>query len=70
MKKKVFYLVCVVVLGIATWNVVSQSNNEVSLSDVALDNIEALASGEAIKPCKSYGEVLCSYNDIWVYSQQ
>jgi hypothetical protein len=69
MKKKVFYLVCVAVIGIAAWNVVSQNSNEVSLSDMALDNIEALASGEATIPCKGFGSVHCSYNDIWVYSQ-
>ncbi|MDR1340907.1 MAG: NVEALA domain-containing protein [Prevotellaceae bacterium] len=69
MKKKVFYLVCVAIIGIAAWNV-SKSNNDVSLSDVALDNIEALASGEATKPCKGFGSVLCSYNNIWVYEQK
>jgi hypothetical protein len=69
MKKKVFYLMSVAVIGIAAWNVVNQSNNEVSLSDVALDNIEALASGEGTKPCYDYGHVHCSYNGIWVYKQ-
>jgi hypothetical protein len=46
MKKKVFSLMCVAVIGTAAWNV-SKSNNEVSLSDVALQNVEALASGES-----------------------
>ncbi|MDR1340908.1 MAG: NVEALA domain-containing protein [Prevotellaceae bacterium] len=64
MKKKFFYLVCVVVIGIAAWNV-SKSNNEVSLSDVALDNIEALASGESAKTCYDYGNVYCT--NRWVY---
>ncbi len=34
----------------AAWNI-NENNNEVSLSDLALENVEALASGEDITQC-------------------
>lgn len=46
MKKKVFSVVAVAILGItAAWNV-NKAENEVSLSNIILDNVEALAACE------------------------
>ncbi|MDR0745694.1 MAG: NVEALA domain-containing protein [Mediterranea sp.] len=58
-------------LGLAvSYTVYTSQKDEPVLSDVVLDNIEALASGETTLLCKGYGSVLCSYNNIWVYSQE
>ena len=47
MKKKIFSVALVAVMGlIAGWNVM-QSENEVALSDLALSNVEALVRSEA-----------------------
>jgi hypothetical protein len=45
MKKKIFGLMAIAVItAVAAWNVyVSQSKNEMALSEVALKNVEALA---------------------------
>jgi uncharacterized Rmd1/YagE family protein len=46
MKKIFLYLVAVVAItAVAVWNV-SQSKNETALTDVALENVEALAGEE------------------------
>lgn len=46
MKKKLFSIIIVAaVAAAAAWNY-NQSSNEVTLSDVALSNVEALAGGE------------------------
>lgn len=46
MKKKIMYAVaCVALAAIAGWNY-QQSKQNVELSDLALENVEALASGE------------------------
>ena len=46
MKKKVMYAVaCVALAAVAGWNY-QQSQQESELSDLTLENIEALASGE------------------------
>ena len=49
MKKRILGLMAIVVIAaVAAWNVyMSQSKNEMALSDVALENIEALASSES-----------------------
>ncbi|WP_102407837.1 NVEALA domain-containing protein [Parabacteroides bouchesdurhonensis] len=50
MKKKLFGIAIVAMIAVATvWNV-NENKNEVTLSDVALDNVEALASGEGNCP--------------------
>ena len=46
--------VMAVVAVAAAWNI-NQSENEIKLSDLALDNVEALASGEG-------GSGYCSYS--------
>ena len=47
MKKKLFSIVIVAAVAAATgWNY-NQSSNEITLSDVALSNVEALANGES-----------------------
>ncbi len=69
MGKKFFGVIAfVAIAAVAGWNY-QQNKQEVELSDLALANVEALASGEETSPCKGYGSVLCSYNNIWVYSQ-
>lgn len=46
MKKKILGIVVMAVVAIAAgWNI-SQSNDDIKLSDLALDNVEALAWGE------------------------
>ncbi|MDR3142493.1 MAG: NVEALA domain-containing protein [Tannerellaceae bacterium] len=69
MKKKIMSIAFVVAIAVAAvWNF-NQSKAEVELSDMALANVEALASGETIDPCYGYGHVYCSYNGIWVERQ-
>lgn len=47
MKKKILGMVTLIVVVLTTgWNI-NQSDNTVDLSDVMLDNIEALAEGES-----------------------
>lgn len=46
MKKKLFGIAIVAIVAAgAAWNV-NENKNEVSLSDLALENVEALAGGE------------------------
>lgn len=46
MKKKVFGAVALIAIAVAAgWNY-QQNNNKVEMSDLTLENIEALASGE------------------------
>lgn len=46
MKKKILGIAVVVAVAVAAgWNI-NQSNNDIQLSDLALNNVEALASGE------------------------
>jgi hypothetical protein len=60
MKKKVFgaVILAAIVSGSA-WNI-SRSTSEATLSDVALANVEALASGESILDYRIY--------EVYVYS--
>ena len=52
MKKKIMYAVaCVTLAVVAGWNY-QQSKQNVELSDLALENVEALASGEGSGSCK------------------
>lgn len=54
MKKKILRVSIMVVIAItAGWNI-SQSENEVKLSDLALENVEALTREEAGGDLKSY----------------
>ena len=55
MRKKILAIAVMAVVAVAAaWNV-NQSENEIKLSDLALDNVEALASGEG-------GSGYCSYS--------
>ena len=57
MKKKIFGAVLIAAMAVtAGWNF-NQSKNEVELSDLALANVEALASGEG-----SGGSWCCGIN--------
>jgi hypothetical protein len=76
MKKNVFvYAIVAAIVALAGWNV-SQSRNEVALSDVALANVEALAeetgsTGSTAISCFNYGcrfqiNYYCTvYGQIW-----
>lgn len=58
MKKKIMYAVaCVALAAIAGWNY-QQSKQNVELSDLALENVEALASGEggSVRCCPDPGD--------------
>ena len=54
MKKKIMGAIAFVAIAVAAgWNV-QQNNNKVEMSDLTLENIEALASGESIEEfCKN-----------------
>ena len=39
------------------------------IDNVLLENVEALAEGEASGPCKGFGSVYCTYNGFWVEYQ-
>ncbi|MDR2139071.1 MAG: NVEALA domain-containing protein [Tannerella sp.] len=55
MKKIFLYLVAVVAItAVAVWNV-SQSRNETVLTDVAMENVEALADSETSGSGTLYG---------------
>ena len=62
MKKKIMYAVaCVTLAVVAGWNY-QQSKQNVELSDLALENVEALASGEVTTPTNCPGGlVLCAW---------
>lgn len=69
MKKKVLYAVaCVALAAVAGWNY-QQSKQDVELSDLALENVEALASGEAGRGCTVDLNAICetSHNDYIGY---
>lgn len=65
MKKKVFGAVALIAIAVAAgWNV-QQSNNKVEMSDLTLENIEALASGEGSSDCTRecpYSGYMCIIN--------
>ena len=51
MRKKILGIAVMAVVAVAAaWNI-NQSENEIKLSDLALDNVEALASGEGGRGC-------------------
>lgn len=54
MKKKILGITIIATIAvISAWNI-SRNSHTVSLSDLALDNIEALASGENSEKHSSY----------------
>ena len=65
MKKKVFGAVALIAIAVAAgWNV-RQNNNKVEMSDLTLENIEALASGEGSSDCTRecpYSGYMCIIN--------
>jgi hypothetical protein len=68
MKKNLLCLMTVVAITIvAAWNVI-QSKNEIALTDVALENIEALAdetsTGKAYVHC-SGSDIICVGSGIY-----
>ena len=60
MRKKILGIAVMAVVAVAAaWNI-NQSENEIKLSDLALDNVEALASGEG---GSSGGGCIIKYSD-------
>ena len=60
MRKKILGIAVMAAVALtAGWNI-SQSENDVKLSDLALDNVEALASGEGSSTC--YTNCIFDYN--------
>lgn len=60
MKKKILGIVVMASVALAAgWNI-SQNDNVIHLSDLALDNVEALASGESSSTC--YTNCIFDYN--------
>ena len=57
MKKVVFAVVAVAVVAAAGWSY-QQSKQSVELSDLAMENVEALATGEVEIQCDSYSVVI------------
>lgn len=67
MKKKILGTVMIVSMVLVTcWNS-NQSKNETILSDLALANVEALASGEISAGCVLGGCVVNPFYDCWLY---
>lgn len=67
MKKKIFGVALIAAMAVAAgWNF-NQSKNEVELSDLALANVEALASNEGSYICRTNIDysAICNYYDIW-----
>ena len=65
MKKKIMYAVaCVALTVVAGWNY-QQNQKDVAMSDLTLENIEALASGEGSSDCTRecpYSGYMCIIN--------
>jgi hypothetical protein len=67
MKKKILGVAIVAAIALVSgWNI-SQSKSDVALSDVALENVEALADengGSSSTTCRcSYSNTICSVNN-------
>ncbi len=41
--------------------------DELQMSSLVMENIEAIALGEGSGACEGYGSTLCPYNNYWVY---
>lgn len=68
MKKKIFGAALIATMAVtASWNF-NQNKNEISLSDLALANVEALATPEGnMIECYSGGCHASFMADCWVY---
>ena len=63
MRKKILGIAVMAVVAVAAaWNI-NQSENEIKLSDLALDNVEALARGEDVLSNIPMGHPL-TYRDV------
>ncbi len=72
MIKKIIGIAVMAIVALATgWNI-SQSENEIKLSDLALDNVEALASGETGGSyyCRSAYVYVCSWIEPVLYGER
>jgi hypothetical protein len=58
MKILFFYTIVAAVVVVAGWNV-SQSKNEIALTDVVLENVEALADESSTHNCPG-GSAVCT----------
>lgn len=66
MRKNIYKLMAGLAIILTAGYIANSSKVESPLSGVTLDNVEAIASGEAMKPCYGYGSTYCPYNGIWV----
>lgn len=66
MKKILKYVVVVAIVAVAGVTAYNTQMDELQMSFLAMENIEAIASGEGSGPCEGYGRVLCPYNNFWV----
>lgn len=64
LKIKVTLFVAVVLVASLGW---VKSQKVAEISDLTLENVEALASGEGSGLCHGYGSTYCPYNAGWVY---
>jgi len=56
MRKKIISIIFVSIIAVAAaWNI-TQNENETTLSDMVLNNVEALATGESLNPGYRYRE--------------
>jgi hypothetical protein len=63
-KKHIFLSILFVAIAVAAaWNF-AQNKNEVELSDLAMENVEALAQGEGGGVCHGTGP---GWTDVWCY---
>lgn len=69
MKKRIFGAALLVAIVVAAGWKYQQNINEVEFSDLALDNVEALASGESGRGCTYDRNAICetSRNDYKDY---
>lgn len=69
MGTKLFTPIFIVAIAIMAGINVFNAQKPTVLSDVAKENVEALADDEVTGPCKGLGYVYCSYNGYWVEYQ-
>ena len=67
MKKTILKLSFVIAVVAAAGHTAYESQTSNELNGLALENVEAIASGEDGSLCYGYGSTYCPYNGAWVY---
>ena len=67
MKKTILKLSFVIAVIAAAGYTAYESQTSNELNGLALENVEAIASGEDGSLCYGYGSTYCPYNGAWVY---